>query len=156
MAYSEQPCDTPKQQHSTADALTASYQASMRIQAMRMDGVAHEATHLRHELSQLQHQLGIWQHTLSWRLTAPLRLVRHLSKGQLPTGRKISDVYQRVHEIYENEGMEGVRFRISRRLAHSSIGRVAERIFERKSAQTTAPSSAMGKGNSGSLTYKEK
>ncbi|PHY94596.1 glycosyl transferase [Acetobacter pomorum] len=156
MAYSEQPSDTPKQQHSTADALTASYQASMRIQAMRMDGVAHEATHLRHELSQLQHQLGIWQHTLSWRLTAPLRLVRHLSKGQLPTGRKISDVYHRVHEIYENEGLGGVRFRISRRLAHSSVGRVAERIFERKSAQTTASNAAMGKGNSGSLTYKEK
>ncbi|MFS8366405.1 glycosyltransferase [Acetobacter oryzifermentans] len=156
MAYSKLPCDTPEKQQSTEEALTASYRASMRIQAMRMDGIVHEASYLRHELSQSQRQLSIWQHTLSWRLTAPLRVVRHLSKGQLPTGRKISDVYHRLQEIYQDEGVAGVRFRISHRLARSSIGRAAERLFERKPATVGTTVEGGDKKNTSILTHEEK
>lgn len=156
MAYSELPCNTPEKQQSTAEALTASYRASMRIQAMRMDDIAHEASSLRHELSQSQHQLSIWQHTLSWRLTAPLRVVRHLSKGQLPTGRKISDVYRRLQEIYQDEGAAGVRFRISHRLARSSLGRAAERLFERKPTKVAMTVDGGAKKTTNILTHEEK
>ncbi|MCP1203153.1 glycosyltransferase [Acetobacter oryzoeni] len=156
MAYAKLPSDTPEKQQSTEEALTASYRASMRIQAMRMDGIAYEASYLRHELSQSQHQLSIWQHTLSWRLTAPLRIARHLSKGQLPTGRKISDVYHRLQEIYQDEGAAGIRFRISHRLARSSIGRAAERLFERKPAPVVTNADDRSKKTTSSLTHEEK
>ncbi|OAG74929.1 glycosyl transferase [Acetobacter malorum] len=103
-----------------AEALSASYRASARIQGMRVDGLTHEAASLRH-------MLNTQRRTLSWRVTAPLRVVRHLMKGQLPTGQKIPVVCQRVKEIYHDEGLHGVTQRIQARLPDTVLGRVAAR-----------------------------
>ncbi|GFE94032.1 hypothetical protein DmAi_20910 [Acetobacter persici] len=113
-----------------AEALSASYRASARIQGMRVDGLLHEAGSLRHALE-------TQRHTLSWRVTAPLRVVRHLMKGQLPTGQKIPVVYQRVREIYQDEGLQGVTQRLQARLPGTRLGRMVARY--RSAGQKPAP-----------------
>lgn len=58
--------------------LLESYRSSARLNGMRADGLQIENTHLRD-------QMALVQSSLSWRVTAPLRLVRGLSLGRLPS-----------------------------------------------------------------------
>ncbi|KXV62444.1 glycosyl transferase [Acetobacter orleanensis] len=119
-----------------AEALSASYRASAQIQGMRVDGLAHEAAHLRHILH-------VQQQTVSWRVTAPLRVVRHLMKGQLPTGQKIPVVYRRVREVYQDEGVKGVTQRLQARLPQTKLGRMVGRLTpDRKKPSSGAAASA--------------
>lgn len=96
------------------ESLLESYQASMTIQDMRMAGFVNETHHLRHLIE-------IQRNTLSWRITAPLRVIRHLSKGQLPTGSKITYVLGRIKDVYQEEGSKAVWSRIQARLPKKSI-----------------------------------
>lgn len=121
-----------RQDLAQAEALAASYRASARIQGMRVDGLAYEAHHLRH-------MLYTHQRTLSWRVTAPLRVVRHLMKGQLPTGQKIPAVYQRVKEIYQDEGLQGVTQRLQARLPETGLARIVARYTSEREKPPSAP-----------------
>ncbi|KXV68588.1 glycosyl transferase, partial [Acetobacter malorum] len=118
-----------------AEALSASYRASARIQGMLVDGLTHEAASLRH-------MLDTQRRTLSWRVTAPLRVVRHLMKGQLPTGQKIPALCQRVKDIYQDEGLHGVTQRIQARLPDTGVGRVIARYTSNRHKPSSPPASA--------------
>lgn len=124
-----------------AEALAASYRASARIQGMRVDGLAHEAAHLRHHL-------GAWQQTVSWRVTAPLRAVRHLMNGRLPTGQKIPAVYARLREVYQDEGLRGVTQRVQARLPGADFSRVVSR-YASKGRASSSPATSVTPGVQG-------
>lgn len=119
-----------------AEALSASYRASARIQGMRVDGLTHEAASLRH-------MLDTQRRTLSWRVTAPLRVVRHLMKGQLPTGQKIPALCQRVKDIYQDEGLHGVTQRIQARLPDTGVGRAMARYTSNRQKPSSSHASAV-------------
>jgi|GEM_PF-4691137 len=65
--------------------LLESYRSSARLNGMRADGLQGESAHLRHQIS-LIHR------SLSWRVTMPLRAVRSLSLGRLPSGRPLKEL----------------------------------------------------------------
>ncbi|MGO2958221.1 MAG: glycosyltransferase [Acetobacter sp.] len=107
MTPSEKPSSSSKQAH--LESLLESYQASMTVQDMRMGGFLNETQHLRHLVENQRN-------TLSWRITAPLRVIRHLSKGQLPTGDKITYVLGKIWTVYHEEGFKALWSRIQARL----------------------------------------
>lgn len=96
--------------------LVESYRLSAQFHAMRSQV-------LYFELFKKQEQVERLIHSFSWRITKPLRFVRYLTRGQLPTGQSLKDVKKRIIEIYQDEGYGGVYNRVKKRLPPYLNGR---------------------------------
>lgn len=77
----------------TSESLSASYRSSMTIAGFRAAGHRAEIDHLRL-------LLRLRERSLSWRITLPLRWVRSLTLGQLPSGRPLREVPERVRGFF--------------------------------------------------------
>jgi glycosyltransferase involved in cell wall biosynthesis len=100
---------------SSADAgtesvtLLDSYRNSLRLQEMRI-------AVLQSQLEERRIRVAGLENSVSWRLTSPVRLVRSLAAGRLPSGMMLRDVVQRMREIVDSEGAGGLRRRVARRM----------------------------------------
>ncbi|WP_419728603.1 glycosyltransferase [Lichenicola sp.] len=92
-----------------ARALFQSTRASLELQGLRGDG-------LQASLDGARHRLGQLERSVSWRLTTPIRYVRAFAAGRLPSGRSFSQAATHLADIYDKEGLPGLRRRVVRRL----------------------------------------
>ncbi|KXV41383.1 glycosyl transferase [Gluconobacter japonicus] len=90
--------------------LLESYRSSARLNGMRADGLQGESAHLRHQIS-LIHR------SLSWRVTKPLRAVRSLSLGRLPSGRPLKELPERLSALWEEGGVKAIGKAVERRFS---------------------------------------
>ena len=100
-------------------ALVESYRAGSALQGLR-------EAELRQRFAETEALLTAQQQTLSWKITFPLRAVRHISRGYLPSGHKISDVRAKIQDVYRKDGARGVLHKITphlQRSAQSFLGR---------------------------------
>ena len=88
--------------------LLESYRSSARLNGMRADGLQGESAHLRHQIS-LIHR------SLSWRVTMPLRAVRSLSLGRLPSGRPLKELPERLSTLWEEGGVKAIGRAVEKR-----------------------------------------
>ena len=89
--------------------LRDSYRSSLHLQQMRI------AT-LQAALEERAIRIEGLEASLSWRITGPIRLVRSLAAGRLPSGLKLRDIFQRARDIQRDEGAAGLRRHVGRRL----------------------------------------
>lgn len=75
------------------DELIGSYRSSNHIAGLRVRD-------MRAEIDGLRELLTLRERSLSWRVTAPLRFVRALSLGRLPSGRSLREVPGRFRQIW--------------------------------------------------------
>lgn len=90
-------------------AMLESANASLRLQGLRSDG-------LQASLDQVRHRIWLLERSVSWRLTVPVRNVRALAAGRLPSGRTIAQVANHVAGIFQAEGAAGLGRRLARRV----------------------------------------
>ena len=92
-----------------AENLAESYRNSALIHGRRLEGLGQESADLR-EL------LDAWHGSRGARLVKLLRAVWLLGRGRLPSGRKLGDAVSKLKEIQGSEGLQGISFRLRRRL----------------------------------------
>ncbi|MCC6104054.1 glycosyltransferase [Acetobacter sp.] len=117
-----------KQLH-LAEDLVVGYRASARLHSLRSDGMFSA-------LASERHYRHLERTSLSWKVTMPLRAVRSLAAGRMPSGRPVKEVVQRVREIAQDEGWRGVAERLHARLP--DIPRIG--VFGRKSVRSLSRS----------------
>ncbi|MGI4748940.1 MAG: glycosyltransferase [Janthinobacterium lividum] len=88
-------------------ATLESANASLRLQGLRSDG-------LQASLDQVRHRIGLLERSVSWRLTTPIRNVRALAAGRLPSGRTIVQAANQIADIFHQEGAAGLGRRLVR------------------------------------------
>lgn len=117
-----------------AEDLVAGYRASARLHSLRSDGICWE-------LNSERHYRRLERSSLSWKITKPLRLVRSLAAGRLPSGRPLKEVAQRIREITSDEGWKGIWERCHARLPErphiSFLQKQSVRTLSKTSAQKT-------------------
>ena len=89
--------------------LRDSYRSSLHLQQMRI------AT-LQAALEERAIRIDGLEASLSWRITGPIRLVRSLAAGRLPSGLKLRDIVRRARDIQRDEGSAKLGKRLGRRL----------------------------------------
>ncbi len=96
---------------SVADPLTLldSYRNSLHLQEMRIRA-------LQSTLEERVLRVEGLENSFSWRLTGPIRLLRSLAAGRLPSGVKLHDVVRRARDIVHVEGTRGLRRRLAPRV----------------------------------------
>lgn len=82
-------------------ALRDSYRESAALYGLR-------AADLRAEIDELRRIKRLREESLSWRITAPLRWVRSLSLGRMPSGRPLSNAPDRVRALWQSGGLRAV------------------------------------------------
>ena len=90
-------------------ALLDSYRNSLHLQEMRIRAL--QAT-LEERVLRVE---GL-ESSASWRLTGPIRLLRSLAAGRLPSGVRLHDVVRRARDIVHVEGARGLRRRVAPRV----------------------------------------
>ena len=123
--------DTPPggEAESGAATLLDSYRHSLRLQEMRIAS-------LQSSLEERVLRVEGLERSASWRVTSPIRLVRSLAAGRLPSGLMLRDIGRRIGDIAETEGARGLRKRVAIRLRHHLINRF------RRGRPRTRPSDA--------------
>lgn len=116
--------------------LLESYRSSARLNGMRADGLQIENTHLRD-------QMALVQSSLSWRVTAPLRLVRGLSLGRLPSGRPLRELPDRVTELWSKGGLRAVGGALARQALPRS-GKKRNSVLSKATQQVTSEEAVAG------------
>ena len=96
--------------------LLDSYRHSLRLQEMRIAS-------LQASLEERVLRVEGLERSASWRVTSPIRLVRSLAAGRLPSGLMLRDIGRRIGDIAETEGARGLRKRLAIRLRHHVINR---------------------------------
>ena len=99
-------------------ALLDSYRNSLHLQEMRIRS-------LQSTLEERVLRVEGLENSVSWRLTGPIRLVRSLAAGRLPSGVMLRDVARRVRDIVHVEGAHGLRRRVGPRMRavlHTTLG----------------------------------
>lgn len=112
-----------------AEDLVVGYRASARLHSLRSDGMFSA-------LASERHYRNLERTSLSWKVTIPLRAVRSLAAGRMPSsGRPVKEVVQRVREIARTEGWRGVAERLHARLPEMPrvgfFGRRSERSLSK-------------------------
>lgn len=110
-----------------ADTLLDSYRNSLLLQEMRIAA-------LQSTLEARVVRIRGLENSASWRITGPVRLVRSLAAGRLPSGLMLRDVGRRVRDIVEVEGTGGLRKRVARRVAQRVRGRQRRSSHDRPDA----------------------
>ena len=123
--------------------LLESYRSSSRLNGMRADGLQGESAHLRHQIS-LIHR------SLSWRVTKPLRAVRSLSLGRLPSGRPLKELPERLSALWEEGGVKAIGKAVEKRFP----ARIRLKQKVKVSSQGQKPSSVPGQPSLSSGTGK--
>ncbi len=99
-------------------ALLDSYRNSLHLQEMRIRA-------LQSTLEERVLRVEGLENSVSWRLTGPIRLVRSLAAGRLPSGVLLRDVARRMRDIVHVEGAHGLRRRVGpqmRAVLHTTLG----------------------------------
>ena len=109
------------------DVLLESYRDSVRLQQMRIAA-------LQGSLDERRARVVGLERSMSWRLTAPLRLASALSTGRLPNGMPIAVAARRVREILRQDGVAAVRRRLGSRRGQARPGAGAEPVLYAKAA----------------------
>ncbi len=99
-----------------AASLLDSYRHSLRLQEMRIAS-------LQASLEERVLRVEGLERSASWRVTSPIRVVRSLAAGRLPSGLMLRDIGRRIADIAETEGTRGLRKRLGIRLRHHVINR---------------------------------
>ncbi len=109
-----------------AAALLDSYRHSLHLQEMRIAS-------LQANLGERVLRVEGLERSASWRITSPIRAVRSLAAGRLPSGLRLRDIGRRISDIAETEGARGLRKRVAIRLRHHVVNR-----FRRERSPTQA------------------
>lgn len=108
---------------SGAAGLLDSYRSSLHLQEMRIQA-------LQSTLEERVLRVEGLENSVSWRVTGPVRLVRSLAAGRLPSGLMLRDVVRHARDIVGAEGTRGLgRRALSRMQArlHATLGKVPTR-----------------------------
>ena len=107
--------------------LLDSYRNSLHLQEMRIRA-------LQSTLEERVLRVEGLENSASWRLTGPIRLLRSLAAGRLPSGVMLRDVARRARDIVHVEGGHGLRRRVVPRmhaLLHRTLGTTLGTAFGR-------------------------
>ena len=115
-----------------AATLLDSYRHSLRLQEMRIAS-------LQASLEERVLRVEGLERSASWRVTSPIRLVRSLAAGRLPSGLMLRDIGRRIGDIAETEGARGLRKRLAIRLRHHVINRFRRQRPRSRPGTSEAP-----------------
>ncbi|EHH67804.1 glycosyltransferase [Gluconobacter morbifer] len=129
--------------------LLDSYRSSARLNGMRADGLQGENAHLRH-------QINLMHRSLSWRVTMPLRALRSLSLGRLPSGKPLKVASEELSELWHEGGLPAVRQALGKKAAVYRRQRMEVRQARKKAGLKIDPSVAEAAASPESATEEER